>query len=115
MQLSVSIDFSRVIIPSVSYCVVMRPIVIIVLIICILATADAGCKRRKATNVLPEEWSMNATPAEEVLRSNEIPKSFSWLDIDGVNMVVSSWNQHIVRLGSWWLGGYGVDCRRLWV
>ena len=57
---------------------------------------EGGCKKRRATNVLPHEWSLNAdTYAVSTFPKESFPKNFSWLDIDGVNMLVSSWNQHV--------------------
>ena len=58
--------------------------------------AEAGCKKRRATNVQPHEWSLNASPpSDRLLSVTEMPGNFSWLDVDGVNMVAPSWNQHI--------------------
>jgi hypothetical protein len=69
-------------------------------------TANAGCKKRRATNVAPHEWSLNAAPLTAVLPEASLPANFSWLDINGVNMLVPSWNQHIPRYcGSCWLHG----------
>jgi hypothetical protein len=67
--------------------------------------ASAGCKKRRATNVQPHEWSLNATPPSlHRLTSAELPSNFSWLDVAGVNMVAPSWNQHIGEgyCGSCW-------------
>lgn len=62
-----------------------------------LAVADAGCKKRRAANVLPNEWSLNASPPmTNAVTLESLPKAFTWLDVDGVNMVAPSWNQHIV-------------------
>ena len=60
--------------------------------------ADAGCKKRRATNVSPEELAAAARPLplEQLLTAAEMPRNFSWLDVNGVNMLVPSWNQHIV-------------------
>jgi len=71
-----------------------------------LAMAEAGCKKRRATNVLPHEWDLNVKPLENVLTLDALPKDFSWLDVDGVDMLVPSWNQHIpTYCGSCWLHG----------
>ena len=68
---------------------------------------EAGCKKRRATNVQPHEWSLNAQPASGLLSASELPESFSWLDVNGVNMVAPSWNQHIGEqyCGACWAHG----------
>lgn len=61
-----------------------------------LDTALAGCKKRRATNVLPHEWSLNVDKYEiEAMPQESLPTNFSWLDVDGVNMLAPSWNQHV--------------------
>lgn len=62
----------------------------------VLTVVDGGCKRRKATNVKPEELSFGEQP-NLGLDVSTLPKSYSWLDVNGVNMLAPSWNQHIVR------------------
>lgn len=81
-------------------------------LVVVMLTADlaaAGCKKRRATNVLPEEWSLNThlgPLSSPQLSLEELPKNFSWLDVNGVNMLVPSWNQHIPRYcGSCFLHG----------
>jgi hypothetical protein len=79
-------------------------LVVACILLCI-TYAEAGCKKRRATNVLPSERSLNAAPLPQ-LPLSEMPTNYTWLDIDGVNMLVSSWNQHIPQYcGSCWLHG----------
>ena len=71
----------------------------------LISIVDAGCKKRRATNVKPDEWSLNAAAYSDNLAGN-LPKEFSWLDVDGKNMLAPSWNQHIPQYcGSCWLHG----------
>ncbi len=68
---------------------------------------NAGCKKRKARNVSPEELSLNAERyQQEVVDVSTLPKEFTWLDVDGKNLLAPSWNQHIPQYcGSCWLHG----------
>ncbi|KAL4539726.1 hypothetical protein Ndes2526A_g02745 [Nannochloris sp. 'desiccata'] len=80
------------------------------LLLLLLHTAlpvEAGCKKRRATNVQPHEWSLNAQAPSRLLTVNELPQNFSWLDVNGVNMVAPSWNQHIGEqyCGACWAHG----------
>lgn len=79
---------------------------IIFLALLSVTPAHAGCKKRKATNVLPDEVSLNAERYLSASRSvdlESLPKEFSWL---GQNMLAPSWNQHIPQYcGSCWLHG----------
>jgi hypothetical protein len=56
---------------------------------------DAGCKKRKV-ELRPEERFHNHQPLLSTLDLDSLPKAFSWQDVDGKSMLVSSWNQHIV-------------------
>lgn len=70
------------------------------------AGIEAGCRKRRATNVLPHERSVNAQPLEKLLSDKELPKNFDWSNIDGHSWLAPSWNQHIPQYcGSCWLHG----------
>jgi hypothetical protein len=58
------------------------------------ASAEARlCKRRRATNVAPGEWSLNATPPPlAAAAAAALPANFSWGD---AGLLAPSWNQHI--------------------
>lgn len=77
------------------------------LVVLFASLANAGCKKRKATNVKPHEWSLNAEKYGSAANNIEsLPKQFSWLDVDGKNLLAPSWNQHIPQYcGSCWLHG----------
>lgn len=79
---------------------ILRTIVLVVLAEFVLA----GCKKRPATNVTPEEWSYNATPPPTT--NGALPRNFTWNDVHGVSLLAPSWNQHIPQYcGSCWLHG----------
>ncbi|PSC75212.1 Cathepsin Z isoform A [Micractinium conductrix] len=69
------------------------------------AAVDAGCKKRRRTDLPAEELSFNHQPAPQ-LSPDELPRELDWNDVNGTSMLVPSWNQHIPQYcGSCWLHG----------
>lgn len=70
-------------------------------------TVDAHGYRNKALQkpIPPERRFYNHVPAPLMLE-HQLPKSFTWCDVDGVNYCTANWNQHIpYYCGACWVHG----------
>lgn len=72
----------------------------------LLSTTEAGCYRgRSKPVILPELYHWNDEPTN-LLSARHLPRRFDWSDVDGQNLVVSSWGQHEpIYCGSCWVHG----------
>ncbi|KAG2496883.1 hypothetical protein HYH03_005282 [Edaphochlamys debaryana] len=70
-------------------------------------SADAGGYRNKALKkpIPAEKRFFNHVPAPQK-KESELPKDFSWCDVDGVSLCTANWNQHIpYYCGACWVHG----------
>lgn len=69
-------------------------------------STEAGCYRGRAKPVIPvEDYHWNDEP-DPLLSSKHMPRRFDWSNVDGEDLVVSSWGQHQPKYcGSCWVHG----------
>ena len=53
------------------------------------AAVDAGCKKRRRTDLPAEELSFNHQPAPQ-LSPDELPRELDWNDVNGTSMLVGA-------------------------
>ncbi|EIE22506.1 cysteine proteinase [Coccomyxa subellipsoidea C-169] len=72
----------------------------------VLSSTEAGCYRGRPKPVIPPElYHWNDEPTT-LLAARHLPRRFDWSDVDGQNLIVSSWGQHQpIYCGSCWVHG----------
>ena len=79
---------------------------VLLLVAATISTVDAGCYRGRPKPVIPAElhhWNDEPT---QLLSAKHLPRNFDWSDVDGQNLIVTSWGQHQpIYCGSCWVHG----------